>query len=326
MRGGEAALEEKAVKANELLFWLSARHQGSWQQFRAAVEELHSGDDDSSGNGTATNSEAEFPVHQQLRLDLERLAHVEFFARDCEKGWCVTPPTLAAHPVPDGVRAILCGARSPALRERVLGIGEKVGCETLDSRGVPEVIRLVARDTSVLAEVAAQTGVYFQSDAPLAILSYLPPCDPPLGTHRSCEFPQGADWSIHQFNALNLTWRKIERRQAQTERFGLLRFLIHFHRPRYFLRWKGATFELPPAVALYALLRRHRCVILRYDPTARSLSVPAICRPPRLLERALVLCSGLPPSYDAATVRLSYIDVPSDVARFAAELLRQPLT
>ena len=31
----------------ELLFWLSARKEGSWRQFRAAVEELHAADTNS---------------------------------------------------------------------------------------------------------------------------------------------------------------------------------------------------------------------------------------------------------------------------------------
>ncbi|MBU0646692.1 hypothetical protein KJ611_04475, partial [Patescibacteria group bacterium] len=143
-------MEEDAVKTDELLLWLSARHQGSWQQFRAAVEELHSSDNDSDANVTATISEAEFPLHQQLRLDLERLAHVEFFAQGCEKGWRVTPPTFAAHPMPKGMRAVLCGARSPALRQRLLRIGEKIAYETLDYSGVPDVIRLFASSSSAL--------------------------------------------------------------------------------------------------------------------------------------------------------------------------------
>jgi hypothetical protein len=33
--------EVPAVNANRLLLWMSARRQGSWSQFRAAVEELH---------------------------------------------------------------------------------------------------------------------------------------------------------------------------------------------------------------------------------------------------------------------------------------------
>ncbi len=313
------------MKANELLFWLSARRQGTWQQFRAAMEELHSSDDDSTASGNASIGEDEFPLHQKLRLDLERLAHVEFFARDCEKGWRVTPPTLAAHPVPDGVRAVLCGARSPALRERVLEAGEKVGCETLDSRGVPVVIRLVVPDTSALAEVAAQAGVHSQFDAPLAILSHLPPCDAPTRGGNQAEFPVGANCSIHEFDTVTLCWKATDRVRTRAASYGLFRFQLPFQPRCHFLRWAGRTFKFPHRVALYVLLKHNRRRLLRYDTTTRAFSLPAKCPPPRLLERALVLCSGLPPVYDVATASLTYADVPPEIARFTAELLRQPL-
>lgn len=306
------------MKANELLLWLSARREGSWQQFRQAVEELHSIDGEAE-----SETDGEFPLHQQLRLDLERLAHVEFFAVDCEGGWRIAPPALATHAVAGGVRGVLCGARSPALRERVIRGAEKLDGTVMNSLNVPDVIRIAARDVSALAELSAQIGIRFQHDAPLAILSHLPPCDPPSGMRSPSEFPQGSDWTIHEFDTAKLVWRKVERHEAQTVRFGVVRFLIHFQRPRYFLRWKDKTFEMPRAVALYVLLRRHRHDVLRYNRDGAALSVPAIYRPPRLLERALVLCSGLPPAY--ANGQVTYSEVPPDIARLAAELLRQPL-
>ena len=309
------------MKANELLFWLSARREGSWQQFRAAVEELHSDDGE-----TGAEENDEFPLHQQLRLDLERLAHVEFFAHDCEKGWRVAPPTLAMHRVPGGgVRGILCGARSPVLRERLLRAAEKLGCETRDFPGVPEVIRLAAVDAPALTQAVSKAGVHSQPDAPLTILSHLPACDPPPRECRQAEFPVGVDWDIHEFDESNLVWRKTERGHAQTAHFGVFRFLIRYQRPRYFLRWSRSTFELPRAIALYTLLRRSRRDLLSYIAPRRMLRLPAICRPPQLLERALVLCSGLPPIYDAGMASLAYGDVPKKIASFAAELLRQPL-
>jgi hypothetical protein len=187
------------VRANELLFWLSARRQGSWQQFRQAVEERHSSDSEAD---SANNDE--FPLHQQLRLNLERLAHVEFFAKNCEHGWRIAPPTLASHSVSSGVRGVLCGARSPALRERVIRSAEKLKCEILDSLDVPDVIRIAGDDVSGLAELAAQTRVSLQHYAPLAILSHLPPCDPPPRMRSSSEFPQGSDWTIHEFDSMKL--------------------------------------------------------------------------------------------------------------------------
>lgn len=306
------------MRANELLLWLSARQKGSWQQFRQAVEELHSTDEE-----TELEADGEFPLHQQLRLDLERLAHVEFFAADCEDGWRIAPPTLATHVVASGVRGVLCGARSPALCQRAVRAAEKLDGTVMNSLKVPDVIRIAAKDMSTLAELSTQMGIRFQHDAPLAILSHLPPCDPPARMRSPSEFPQGSDWIIHEFDTPKLAWRKIERHQAQAGRFAVLRFLIHFQRPRYFMRWKEKTFEMPRAVALYALLRRYRHDVLRYDCDAAALTVPAICRPPRLLERALVLCSGLPPVY--ANGQLTYSEVPPEIARLAAELLRQPL-
>lgn len=105
----------------------------------------------------------------------------------------------------------------------------------------------------------------------------------------------------------------------------MFRFLFRYQRPRYFLRWTRSTFELPRAIALYTLLNRRRRDLIRHDASARMLRLPAICRPPQLLERALVLCSGLPPAYDAPTASLTYADVPMEIASFAAELLRQRL-
>lgn len=312
------------MKANELLFWLSARREGSWRQFRAAVEELHSVENDSDFEGTTIPDDT-FPLHQQLRLDLDRLAHVEFFTHGCTEGWRVAPPMLAAHSVHGGVRAVLCGARSIALCERILRAGENLGCETIERCDVPQVIRIAAPE-EMLGEAAGRAGIHFQNDAPLAILSHLPPCDASLRSYARSEFPVGADWTVQEFDPAGLRWKKTDRRGAHTVRNRAIRFIVSFQRPRYFLRWAGETYELPRAIAIYAVLRRSRQHVLHYNAANRILSLPAICRPPRLLERGLVLCSGFPPSFDPTAARLTYCDVPPDIARYAAELLCQPLT
>ena len=214
------------MKANELLFWLSARCQGSWQQFRAAVEELHSAENESQPDGTAVTDNDGFPLHQQLRLDLERLAHVEFFSRGCESDWGVAPPTLAAHRLRGGVRAVMCGARSPALCERMVCAAKKLRCETLDSYGIPQVFRFVAPDAAVLAEAAEQAGIHFQHDAPLAILSHLPPVAPPSKCHPQSELQLGADWNIHQFDPVGLRWKHTDRHRRKRQQLGCFAFVF----------------------------------------------------------------------------------------------------
>jgi hypothetical protein len=316
-------LEAVEVKANELLFWLSARREGSWQQFRAAVEELHSAENDSDLNGDSQTDDNEFPLHQQLRINFECAAHAEFFERDSKYIWRIAPPVLAMHPARGGFRAVLCGARSPALRERVLRVGQECACETVVQLGVPEVIRLVASNIDALSDAAAQALVYFQPDAPLAILSHIRPCNPPTRRSEQSVFPTGEGWRIREFDSVALRWRASDRQCAQAVQAGVLEFSL-YDDWRYYLRWSGGTFKLPRAVALYVLLSHHRG-LLRYDTQTHTLSLPGSCRPPRLLERALVLCSGFPPSFDPATVRLTYTDVPPEIAQFAGELLRQPL-
>jgi hypothetical protein len=314
-------VEKSAVRANELLFWLSAKREGTWPQFRAAVEELRPDDDSDVGSSSADGGD--FRLHQRLRLDFECLAHAEFFANGCEEGWRVAPPILAAHPVPGGIRAILCGARSMSLAQRLFRGGRDVSYEAVDHPGVPQVIRLVASCESVLSGLATYAGIDFQTDAPLAILSYLDPCETPSRRHPQSELPLGEDWRIREFDTRLVVWRASERRRAQTARNGLFEFQL-YDRWRYFLLSEGRTFEVPRAIGVFVVLRRHRGLV-RYDIKSGSLSVPGTCRPPRLLERALALCSGFPPSFDSATGRLTYADVPPNIARFAAELLRHHL-
>jgi hypothetical protein len=193
---GKTASEESALRANELLLWFSARREGSWHQFRRAVDELHADEAE-----TGAENSREFPLHQQLRLNFECLAHVEFRARGCEDGWRVAPPTLAAQATNDGVRSVLCGARSPALQARVVYAAKNLSCEVLTAEGVPDVFRFTSSDRAGLADVAAQAGMIFQADAPLAILSHLPPCNAPSRDEAPCDFPGGADWIVHQFDA-----------------------------------------------------------------------------------------------------------------------------
>jgi hypothetical protein len=99
---------------NELLLWLSARKEGSWRQFKAAVETL---DLANSAHGTEQN--ASLPLHLRVHFNLERLGHLEFDAAECEKGWRVVPPALAVSQHDGHVTGVLCGARTPKLLERI---------------------------------------------------------------------------------------------------------------------------------------------------------------------------------------------------------------
>ena len=93
----------------------------------------------------------------------------------------------------------------------------------------------------------------------------------------------------------------------------------------HYLRWKGRTYTVQVQVGKYAVLRHRRVRgLLQYDLSRSVLSVPVSCRPPLLIERALILCTGLLPGLEKATGRLEY-RLPYEAARLAAGLLRQEI-
>jgi len=89
------------------------------------------------------------------------------------------------------------------------------------------------------------------------------------------------------------------------------------------LRRDGQTFRVRSQVGNYYVAAVRRRQLLRYDSAARQLIVPDVCRPPLLVDRALILCSGFLPRYDNATSTLTYSDIPEGIAGKAASILCQ---
>jgi hypothetical protein len=321
LRPSQSNLEENPLRVNELIIWLSARVQGSWEQFKAAVEELHLPDDGSADAETPEDPrQSGLPLHQELRLMLERLGHAEFFADGCKGGWRIAPPVWASLGKDERPSAILCGARTLPLLERLRsGDVAPAVLESIEDATAPNVYRLTAATRNELLSAATATGISICFDAPRAILCAL---------RRVCdvyeeipELPLGGDWVVEKFDSHDLRWKPSSRDEGRADRDGLFRFRLPYQR-RHFLRQRGRTYEMEGAAGKYALLRRRRNV-LRYVSASKECVVPAICRPPMLVERALILCSGRLPEFDSANTTLTYINVAPDIARLAALLLDQ---
>ena len=318
-------LEVDKVSANDLLIWMSARVEGSWPQFRAAVERLQAEDD--VGGNSETDEEAmsdNLPVYQAVRLGLERLAHVEFRSVVSDRGWRVVPPTLAITGSGDDYRGILCGARSPGLSASLLRLSGNVSVDSQSALGVPDRICLASTDSEFLEYAGQALGLHVQPSAPTVLLAAMPPLDDPRNWFSS-EPPSAPGWTIDQFSTRNLRWTGATPESVSCTIFGLFRFQLRYQR-FYFLRWQGRTFRVPVQVGKYAVLRRQRNRrLIWYDRSQAVLSVPIACRPPLLIERALVLCSGQLPRLERETGRLHYSRVTREIARMAATLLCQEI-
>ena len=138
---------------NELLMWLSARKDGSWPQFRGAVENL--GLEDSSGEAGEDTS---LPLHQRVRFGLERLGHVEFDTEECENGWRVVPPALALCQHDAVVTAVLCGARSLPLLKRIETSAGGMQIDRIPFPDCPDIIRIQSANAQDLRRIRAAGG------------------------------------------------------------------------------------------------------------------------------------------------------------------------
>lgn len=315
------------MSANNLLLWMSAKRRGSWQQFRAAVEELHLdwGDTDIEENEDEYERFV-LPLYQALRFNLQRVGHAEFFSgAGDEADWRVTPPTMAVMRRANDWLAIVVGARSPGLLQRLRAAVAPAIIKAMSFPAYPDQLLITAGTLSTLETVAKGTGLILQCDAPAALLSSIPAIDDPR-VRNSSPMPFGVDWRIDRFSCEDLGWRSATLADAVTSSGGLFRFSLRHNRDVLFCS-KGAAFRIPGQVGKYLILRRRRRQVLRYDAEQRSLFVPASCRPPFLVERALILCSGSPPVYEVGALggTLRYSEIPSGIASVAAALLRQEL-
>jgi hypothetical protein len=288
---------------NELLLWMSARHSGSAEAFRSKVAAL----------GLVSGRSP----HRIAQWNLGNLGHAEFAPRAGGDGWRVAPPVLAAGDPCRSGHAFLCGARTAPMLARLSAIfGSQLS--QCPQTGGPDIVQVTAPTAMSLADQAAAAHIEIQWNAPLAILAcctrpsdlQLAPTDLPLG-----------GWEVSRFSKSGLAWVQSSVDAARSATAGLFRFRSDFA-THYILIEKGAAFATDAAAGKYRLLRR-RYSAISYRSSDRALIVRASCRPPPLVERALILSSGALPTF--ANGLLTYSRVEPIVASAAATLLDQRL-
>lgn len=299
--------EGRKAPMNELLFWMSAKRSGSAQAFRSKAAEL--------GTTRAGGS-----LRRTAEWNLAKLGHAEFAPAAGDDAWRVAPPVIAAGSVSaDQCRGVLCGARTPRLLAR---LAHAAGPERINIRPQdwgPDIVEVSAATARELEGMGDAAGIGVQWNAPLAVLCCATP--PKRATLQPVTLPAGG-WTVAQFSKSGLDWRPSTLRIASEAQSGLFRFRSDYGTVHLIIK-DGRPWSCDPAVGKYRILRpRNR--VLSYSAADKLLSIVASCRPPELVERALVLCSGALPAFRDG--RISYPRVGREVVQAAAAVLGQRFT
>jgi|ERR1044071_7779232 hypothetical protein len=308
------------MNANHVLYRLSATGSGSWTQFRSAVEDLIGEDEEAGG------ARDRLPVYQKIRLSLQQLAHVEFDAAECHRGWRVAPATLAISDNGAEPLGIVCGARLPAGEIALRHARDSIRLETANGAHQPDTIRLLSTTEASLEALARDLGLTIQPHATLSILSILPRVtDLQAWNCRPADMPFGKRTKVQRLHIKKGTcaWTEASVKEAKSAGEGLFRF-TRFTRPEHYLRINGVAYHVRGQIGNYFLASLKHIPLLRYDRAAQRLTVPDICRPPLLVDRALILRTGFLPMHDRGAGTLTYENIPEGIAGMAASILAQP--
>lgn len=296
------------MNTNEILLWMSAKRMGSWASYKDVLEETMEPDEENAGD----LSDSELSLYQRLRLNLERLAHVEFRGQDFPNGWCVVPPTIA---LTSGERVgILCGARTGPLISSIRNAG---AVRVTAQSECPDRIEILPG--CPFDRIAADNGLLIQHDATESLLAAHPPVDE-WQLRSSRELPFGKDAPVSRFCISTLGWTTSSPDEARKTPLGLFRWQVMYDR-HYYFKQRTKTYRLPVQVGKYLLLSHARRRVLAYEPTTQMLSMPVVCRPPMLIDRALTLRTGLIPEIRQGI--LIYENITKEIAMTTAAILRQ---
>ena len=294
---------------NELLAWMSAKHSGSLAMLRGRTSELWPG---SSPSNSALR-------HREAMWNLSKLGHAEFGAAAAPFAWRVAPPVLAASAGGPVLCGVACGARLPSLLTRLRNAFGSGNVHQEQQAAAPDLIVVRSETYQGFERSALLAGLELQKDAPAAILAAVAPASS-LELDQ-IDVPVGMGWIVQRFSRSQRRWVGSEAAEAASWRDGLFRFRGDY-RVIYVLREGGNSLSCPPAVGKFRVLKRKNRACF-FDVDAGAVRFPVSCRPPELIERALVLCSGKLPKIVNGFIVYGFVS--RRIAAAAARLLGQNL-
>ena len=285
-----------------LLFALSAWGRLTWRAFRRCFDEIQ--------RRTLAASQAELEDNvtgsrwRAIR-ELSALAHIDLHLVSNQPQVVVSPPTLATLPGHRHPRAVLCGARSPELVNRVEVLAKRNSVEILvESQAAaspysPARILLRANEPDLFRQIAESANIRHLSTPPARLLARVS-----TSLQDYCRDLEWSDqpeinWPKQDFNVGDLRFHT-------STAPGDQRRLTRYQNPsttlwEYRLWQDNQSATVAPDWGRYAALAFSSRKVLLYDPDSRSVTVPHRAQLPALLARAFGMCTGYCPRNVDAT-------------------------
>jgi hypothetical protein len=278
--------------SDELLYVISAKKEMPWTSFKEAFNclyQLHSMNNDEQEN---LNSH-----RLSIVRAFESLGHCEFSFTDANSKVYVASPVLVRLPCAGFPQAILAGARTPNIIDKLKSACESVGqqlrIEVTEQENklalVPKRVAVQAEDVKELQDIASQLGINFaETPSAWSILNFTASLEEYLA---NCTWSNEAElnWESQIFNPSSLRFAS----ENEESKIHLSKYR-HPHRNNhiYYLWQDKKNTLIEGDWGRYAVLKASKINVLFYDRYKFIMAVPLGAQLPRLLERALILCSG----------------------------------
>jgi len=318
-----------------LLYVLSAKKEMSWTEFKRVYDYLFT-------VYVLPNKTAETSIHfrrNQTARALDSLGHCDLeFSKDTQRVYSA-PPTLARLPRTGFPQAVLVGSRFPQTVQRLLEACKanrrRVALSVNDQprRQGLEPIRVViqAEYAKDITDLGCTMNIKFENEPPAwSILNFSASLS---GYMKTLQWSKRRElnWRHNDFNFDSLNYTD---KQQQETTIRLSRYTDPVKNVNLYLLWKDdQCAEVDGDWGRYLALKVAGLNVTLYDPQRFLFAVPRTIPLPRLVARALTLCSGYLPRYarDLTIMRSNnlglavYQEVPPQLAQLAATKIGQEL-
>ncbi len=319
-----------------LLYAVSARVEMPWKTFKETYAELYV-----RQQLTETDGELNRDRYSTMRT-LDSLGHCDFaFGEQGDKVYAA-PAVLARLPHAGPPTAVLTGFRTPGTFERLVQASEpytpnisiSMHKQFCNERLVPARLAVQASSLEHLAALADTLGLSFVSIPPAWSVLQLSASIGDIRQNLEWSGSGELNWSRRDFDHLELRFRPPAGTPQDSH---LSRYSDPVRTTNLHVLWHGEQQAVVDADwGRYLILNTYSRRVLLYDERRFIVAVPLGTPLPKLISRALALCSGYAPAFTPASSipdcrceawnYLCYRWVPPQIAGLAARKVGQALT